>query len=239
MGGAWRPLNAINRLNGRWNTEFERMYLLGAARIRRRLAATTARRYNGGRQQKSGDAAGVAERQSMFAQAMARWVKALIICATLMYPNLASAEQWLALTLAPDGAWGAAASDSSNTAMAMAIARCKERSSRPMDSITGCGALLRLARNGWGIAEICRTNWEMSVGRTLVDAELSLQARKLSLKYEHSIRTFGVSPRGDGRPRCEPTGSQPVTCRTSKAGTTDMGKAYIEYRSPNVGGREY
>jgi hypothetical protein len=30
-------------------------------------------------------------------------------CATLLNSELASAEQWLALTLAPDGTWGAAA----------------------------------------------------------------------------------------------------------------------------------
>jgi len=135
---------------------------------------------------------------------MARWTKLVFTCGVLLNAGLASAEQWLALTLAPDGTWGAAAHDSSNAAISGAIAQCAERSPRIATSITGCGALLRLAPNGWGIAEICGTRWHVSVERTLGEAELSVQAWKHSLKYEHRIalpqcrRVVTVGP--DGKP---------------------------------------
>ena len=134
---------------------------------------------------------------------MARRTRLFFLCAALLNTDLASAEEWLALTLAPDGTWGAAASDNTSAAIAGAIAQCTKRSPRPPTSITGCGALLRLARNGWGIAEICGTHWHVSVEPTLDEAELSLQAWKLSLKYEHGIalpecrRVVTVGPDGE------------------------------------------
>jgi len=116
---------------------------------------------------------------------MPRWTTRILLCAALLYPNVSAAEQWLALTLAPDGAWGAGASDHSHVAMTAAIAQCNGRSSRARGSITGCGALLRTARNGWGIAEICGQHWHVSVERTLAEAEFELRAWKLSLRYEY------------------------------------------------------
>src|SRR5215470_1208277 len=116
-----------------------------------------------------------------------RWTRLFFICAGLLTSDLASAEQWLALTLAPDGTWGVAARDDTNAAIAGAIAQCTERSPRSAPSVNGCGALLRLAPNGWGIAEICGTHWNVSVEPTLDEAELSLRAWKLSLKYEYGI----------------------------------------------------
>ena len=147
---------------------------------------------------------------------MPRSTRLFFICAALLNPDLASAEQWLALTLAPDGTWGAAAHYSSNAAIAGAIAQCAERSPRPLSSITGCGALLRLARDGWGIAEICGTHWHVSVGATAREAELYLQAWKLSMKYEHGIalpecrRVVTVGPDG------APGEYQPVLKRTTE-----------------------
>jgi len=147
---------------------------------------------------------------------MARWTRLLFSCAVLLNSDLASAEQWLALTLAPDGTWGAATGDNSNAAIGGAIARCAKRSSRPSISITGCGALLRLARNGWGVAEICGTHWHVSVEPTLDEAELSLRAWKLSLKYEYGIalpecrRVTTVGPDG------EPAEYQPVLGRSTE-----------------------
>jgi len=146
---------------------------------------------------------------------MAGWTRPFFICAVVLSSDLASAEQWLALTLAPDGTWGAAARDNSNAAIGAAIAQCAERSPRPATSVTGCGALLRLAQNGWGIAEICGARWHVSVEPTLGEAELSLQAWKLSLKYEHGIalpecrRVVTVGPDG------EPTEYQPVLGRST------------------------
>jgi len=129
----------------------------------------------------------------------------------------ASAEQWLALTLAPDGTWGAAARDNSSAAIAGAVAQCAQRSPRRPIAITGCGALLRLARDGWGIAEICGTHWYVSVEPKLGEAETSLQAWKLSLKYEHGIalpecrRVVTVGPDG------EPAEYQTVQGRSTAA----------------------
>jgi hypothetical protein len=113
----------------------------------------------------------------------------MFVCAPLLMPSLsATAEEWLALTLAPDGAWGAAASGNLSASMAIAIARCNERSSRPRGALTGCGALLRMARHGWGVAETCGTHWMISVERTLAEAEYYLRAWKLSMKYEHGVK---------------------------------------------------
>jgi len=82
--------------------------------------------------------------------------------------------------LAPYRTWGAATNDNTNAAMAGGLARCAERSCRLPTSITGCGCLLRLAQDGWGIAEICGTYWHVSVDPTLAEAELSVRAWKLS-----------------------------------------------------------
>jgi len=133
----------------------------------------------------------------------ARWTRPVFICVALLNPNPGSAEQWLALTLAPDGTWGAAASDNTSATMAGALSQCAKRSRRPPTSITGCGSLLRLARDGWGIAEICGTHWHVSVEPTLAEAELSVHAWKLFLKYEHGTalpkcrRVVTVGPDGE------------------------------------------
>jgi len=134
---------------------------------------------------------------------LARWTRLAFICAALLSSDFACAEQWLALTLAPDGTWGAAAGDNTDAAMAGAIAQCAKRSPRPPTSINGCGASLRLARDGWGIAEICGTYWLVSVEPTHDEAELSLRAWKLSMKYQHGIalpecrRVVTVGPDGE------------------------------------------
>jgi hypothetical protein len=134
---------------------------------------------------------------------MFRSVKIMLVCTALLHPNMSAAEQWLALTIAPDGAWGAAASGNVNTAMTTAIAQCKDRSSRPRDVLTGCGALLRTARNGWGIAEICGRHWTVSVEPTLAEAEFHLRTWKLSMKYEYGVilpqchRVITVGPDGN------------------------------------------
>jgi hypothetical protein len=47
--------------------------------------------------------------------------------------------------------------------------------------------MLRVARNGWGIAEICGRHWHVSVARTLLEAEFDLRAWKLSMKYEYGV----------------------------------------------------
>jgi hypothetical protein len=134
---------------------------------------------------------------------MARWIKIILVCTALLYSHGASAEQWLALTVAPDGTWGAAAAGSVNNAMVRAIAQCKDRSPARQDSMTGCGALLRTAQNGWGVAEICGTHRHVSVERTLADAEFYLRAWKLSMQYEYGVklaecrRVVTVGPDGD------------------------------------------
>jgi hypothetical protein len=134
---------------------------------------------------------------------MAKWARAILVCAALLYPDPSWATQWVALTLAPDGAWGAAATQNLDAAMAGAISDCQERSTRPPGSMTGCGALLRMAPNGWGIAEVCGKDWHVSVERTLADAEFSIRAWKLSMQYERGAtlpdcrRVVTVGPDGN------------------------------------------
>jgi hypothetical protein len=94
-------------------------------------------------------------------------------------------------------------SDKVSAAIDAAIAQCKARSSRPPDRLSGCGALHRQARDGWGIGEICGRHWTVSVKPTLAEAEYDLRAWKLSMKYEYGYalpqcrRVITVGPDGN------------------------------------------
>ena len=54
-------------------------------------------------------------------------------------------ESWTALTIAPDGSWGAATEIDTNEAIAGAISNCRKRDKKSI----GCGADTKLARGGW------------------------------------------------------------------------------------------
>jgi len=93
----------------------------------------------------------------------------------LLTSTTALAEtRWLALTMAPNGDWGAGVSKDSYVAIANAIRDCRQKSTKPA-ALTGCGGMIRLRRNGWGIAAACQQTWFVTVGESLQAAELELR----------------------------------------------------------------
>ena len=66
-----------------------------------------------------------------------------------------ASEDWMhdftVLTLAPDGAWGAATDPFVNRAIAGAITKCKAMSGAEL----GCGAYLSSIRTGWSLGICC------------------------------------------------------------------------------------
>jgi hypothetical protein len=99
----------------------------------------------------------------------------LAACVFLLTSTTALAETpWLALTMAPSGDWGAGVSKDSYVAIANAIRDCRQKSKRPA-VLTGCGGVVRMRRNGWGIAVACQQTWFVTVGESLQAAELELR----------------------------------------------------------------
>ena len=88
-----------------------------------------------------------------------------------------SAEDRTALTLAPDGSFGAAMHTFINGAIAGAIARCRTMSRQQL----GCGALLATVQAGWSLG--VRRGAENIIAP------------------QRSLPTRNASPRG-ARPRC-------------------------------------
>jgi hypothetical protein len=93
----------------------------------------------------------------------------------LLTPTTAFAEtRWLALTMAPSGDWGAGVSKDGYVAIANAIRDCRQKSKKPA-ALAGCGRMIRMRRNGWGIAVACHQTWFVTVGESLQAAELELR----------------------------------------------------------------
>jgi hypothetical protein len=112
-------------------------------------------------------------------------------------------NEWMldftALTLAPDGRWGAATDRYVNRAIAGAIAHCRATSpAKP-----GCGAYLSTIRAGWSLGMRCGDNVIVVAERALADAELIARRRERHLRANYApdmppcIRVVTVDP--DGR----------------------------------------
>src|SRR5215471_6208474 len=71
-------------------------------------------------------------------------------CSALAQPEFEIAPTTV-LTMAPNGAWGAATDDSVGTAIAGAIAYCNRRQRGPV----GCGASYTTIRAGWSLGIRC------------------------------------------------------------------------------------
>src|SRR5262245_10896897 len=127
--------------------------------------------------------------------------RAFLFSSALLLPTPSHADaDWVALTMAPDGAWGAAASPRIDLAMIGAIQRCKERSSRRKEP-TGCGSIVRVRQDGWGVAATCNGHWNVFVYSLLQEAELAMEGwqRRISLEYEVDLsncREVTVGPDG-------------------------------------------
>src|SRR5262245_36592977 len=103
-----------------------------------------------------------------------------------------------ALTLAPDGTWGAATDAYVNRAIGGAVARCKATTGgRP-----GCGAYLSTIRAGWGLGIRCGDHIIVVAERLLADAERRARRRENDLRTHYApdmpscVRVVTVDPAG-------------------------------------------
>jgi len=112
-------------------------------------------------------------------------------------------SEWMpdhtALTVAPDGAWGAATDAYLNRAVADAIANCKAMSSAKL----GCGAYLATVRAGWSLGLRCGDTHVIVVAEPdLADAERMAQRREDDLRINYApgmppcTRVVTVDPSG-------------------------------------------
>jgi hypothetical protein len=117
---------------------------------------------------------------------------------------------WTVVTMAPDGAWGAATEGGLNHAIADAVARC-----RLMSRLTlGCGAYMVSTQGGWVLGVRCGGENILRTGETFADAVESARRRELQLRalYRPSLATCRqvvvVTPDGSvGLPRFHSTTS--------------------------------
>jgi hypothetical protein len=114
----------------------------------------------------------------------------------------AADNEWMldhtALTLAPDGRWGAATERYVNQAIAGAIANCKAMSGAQ----PGCGAHLATIRAGWSLGIYCGSHVIVVAERALADAERMAQRREQDLRANYApnmppcVRVVTVDPNG-------------------------------------------
>lgn len=125
-----------------------------------------------------------------------------VLAAVMALPLLASAPpvdaqvetpewhyDWVALTVARNGAWGAASNGSIMRAMVQAIAECRRRSG-PGGS-GDCGGEITTVRASWSLAYACGDYTFISNGATPADAKLAAIERAVDLK---EILGFDLPP---------------------------------------------
>jgi len=106
---------------------------------------------------------------------------------------------WTVVTLANDGAWGAATEPSAGQAIAMAIRHCKAMSRTGL----GCGAQFRAIRAGWIVAYRCGDENIVAAERMLADAEQAARRREVELRVSYARdlppcrRSLTIGPRGE------------------------------------------
>lgn len=101
-------------------------------------------------------------------------VNALIIC-QIVFCYAAQAQDPLrfappttVLTIASSGAWGVGLHENSGVALAIAMAHCRTRDSRPASD---CGAYLRSVQGGWLVGLICGRHAVIGYGATIEGAQ--------------------------------------------------------------------
>lgn len=113
-------------------------------------------------------------------------------------PVLASEENWTVLTMAPDGAWGAATEPSTNRAIAGAIAQCRATSQAAL----GCGASFTSIRAGWSLGVRCGSENIIVAARSQADAERAAHNREMEMRHVYMIemepcrRVVTIDPNG-------------------------------------------
>jgi len=93
----------------------------------------------------------------------------------------ASDADWTVLTIAPDGAWGAATEGYMNRAIAIAVERCRAMSRSKL----GCGACQVSVQGGWALGLRCGRESILGKGATLADATESVRARERELRRSY------------------------------------------------------
>lgn len=114
----------------------------------------------------------------------------------------AAIEEWAhdftVLTVAPDGAWGAATNPQVNRAIHLAIRNCKIMSGAKL----GCGAYLTTVRGGWSLGIRCGRNNIIIADRDLAAAEHRALKREAELRQLYALnmppcaRIVTVDPNG-------------------------------------------
>lgn len=108
---------------------------------------------------------------------------------------------WVALTVARNGAWGAASSGSIMRAMVQAIAECRRRSG-PGGS-GDCGGEITTVRASWSLAYTCGDYTFISNGASPADAKLAAIERAVDLRdllgIELPVCQLLVSVNSDGK----------------------------------------
>lgn len=130
---------------------------------------------------------------------------ALVLCAGISTTALgqirltgASDANWTVLTMASDGAWGAATEEYVNRAIAKAIARCRAMSTRAL----GCGAYQISVQRSWALGLRCGDRNILTAGATLAEATESARRREEELRrrYHPGMASFrhivSVAPDG-------------------------------------------
>jgi hypothetical protein len=103
---------------------------------------------------------------------------AVAACALSSLPAYAAEPNWTALTLANDGAWGAAISAVQALAIAHSVRDCRAKSARTND----CGALLATIRDGWILGILCGDYKIVVAERTVAAAQDAALRREIELR---------------------------------------------------------
>src|SRR5262245_14112253 len=93
-------------------------------------------------------------------------------------PSLGASDPVTVLTVAPDGAWGAATENYFGEALAKAISRCRELSGAKL----GCGYMFRAVRADWMVALRCGHENILATGRHHLEAESAARERERELR---------------------------------------------------------
>ena len=107
----------------------------------------------------------------------------ILLCALLIgIPQCMAGDSWTVLTMARDGSWGVACSNSQSHAMAEAIRFCRAMAG---GASSDCGAQFAATRDGWLIGNLCGAHKVMASGDTLIEAEQEALNREISLQMEY------------------------------------------------------
>ncbi len=101
------------------------------------------------------------------------------------------------LTMALNGAWGAATDDYVGRAVSVAISDCRRRFRR----VAGCGALQTTVQAGWSLGIHCGNTNILVAEKTLVEAEQAAIDQEVELRRQYGdlppcVRVVTVDPSG-------------------------------------------